>query len=112
MAVTRLAFITVLELNEILNKSFTDDADTNLMINEASEKIDHDLMCRVQYAIDNDLLTERELDNVKLATAYQVDFIDKGYYDNEINCDCPCPTCLSPKARTYLIKTSLWSRFI
>lgn len=112
MPITRLAFITVAELNEALNESFADDNATALLINEASEKINHELMGRVPYAIAQGLLSTDELNNVKLATAYQAQFIENGYYNNKLEDDCACKDCLSPKAHTYLISTSLWSRWL
>ena len=80
MAIIRLEYITVVELNEILNASFADNADTEQLIIEASELIEYHTVSRSTFIFDND--TAEPLNYLKLATAYQV-----AYNDDNFNID-------------------------
>ena len=80
MAITRLEYITVAELNEILNASFVDDTTTEQLIIEASELIEYATVKRSNHVFENN--TDYRLNNLKLATAYQV-----AYNDDHFNID-------------------------
>jgi len=78
MAITRSEYITVLELQEILNDDGTlypDDDVTTLKINEASETIKAHAYRFVNISED-DYTTDTAPNDLKLATAYQVKYND------------------------------------
>jgi len=83
MAISRKSYITVLELNEILNGSYSDDDDTKQLIYEASELISYHTLGKSDFVIED---SDSE-NNLKLATGYQVDYLSNNAmidddYDN------------------------------
>jgi len=83
MAISRKSYITVLELNEILNGSYADDDDTKQLIYEASELISYHTLGKSDFVIED---SDSE-NNLKLATGYQVDYLSNNAmidddYDN------------------------------
>lgn len=79
MTISRKQYITVAELNEILNATYDDNADTLQLIYEASEMIAYHTMDKSDYVTD-----ETQLNLLKLATAYQVDYLnDNEYIDSD-----------------------------
>ena len=77
MAITRLEYITVSELNSALGTAYDDSPATTLLINEASEIISHATRRKSDY-VETDSDEENYL---KLATAYQVSYME----DNDDN---------------------------
>ncbi len=73
MAITRSQYVTVEELNTILGTSYSDDSTTALLIYEASELIKSHCYDWVKISED-DYTTVTAPNNLKLATAYQVQF--------------------------------------
>lgn len=71
MAITRTTYITVEELNSALNGSYSDDSATQLKIAEASELLEYHMQNM------NDYDTSTAPNNLKLATAYQVEYNDE-----------------------------------
>lgn len=84
MAITRIEYITIEELNEILGTSYpTNDDAVALLIKEASEIIDFHTLKRssVTFNANSD---EYSINNLKLATAYQVKYMqDNGMIDDD-----------------------------
>ena len=70
--ITRSQYITVPELNTIINESYSDDADTIQKIYEASELIKQ--YC-FKWQSNVDYTTDTAPNNLKLATAYQVKYM-------------------------------------
>jgi len=120
MAIERTQYITIEELNEILDVS-TYEASDEIKIYEASELIKYQMRDRA-----NSYDTINAPLNLKLATAYQVSFNeenDDNSYDNESFAIGKFSTSgntsskslynkISPKSRRYLIDGGLTRRVI
>ena len=124
MAITRTQYITVGELNEVLGSTYTDDAATLLLINEASETLENHMLNPTTYDVSS------ATDELKLATAYQVAYeqeIDTNVYSSGSETITAGRTSISsntgelgtteykkisPKAQRYLIKGKLLYRLV
>ena len=82
MAITRKEYITVAELNEVLFTSFPDDNDTKKLIIEASELISYHTLKLSDVLFNETNPNVSRLDNLKIATAYQVE-----YFNNFVDVD-------------------------
>ena len=70
MAVSRKQYISVDELNEIVNGDYADDNETLQLIYEASELISYHTLGKSDY-----VTVDSDVENLlKLATGYQVDY--------------------------------------
>jgi hypothetical protein len=79
MAILRKQYITVIELNEILNSVYADNATTNQLIIEASELISYHTVGKSDY-----VTVDPQLNYLKLATAYQVSFSEDAIDEYEV----------------------------
>jgi len=72
--ITRSQYITVVELNEILASDFVDDSTTLRKIYESSELLKQHCF---KWQTSTDYTTTTAPNNLKLATAYQVQYNDE-----------------------------------
>jgi len=84
MAITRKQYITVAELNEVLGTTYADDATNNLAIKEASELISYHTNTRSDVLFEATNPNVEQLDNLKIGTAYQVQYVfDNQFIDDD-----------------------------